>query len=622
MRSTWSSFPDGFVRNVALGVALCGLAAASCARTQAMPGGTGGAGGGGNDVDAAVDAETDQMPPQTLGNGESCTDNTMCTSGQCVDGLCCDSACSDICHSCALEGSKGVCTLADVGTDPRNDCPDEGSSSCGRDGVCDGSGACRRYPIGAVCQQQSCNGSTRTNAFRCTAGACSPTSGQPCDPYQCNPAGNDCLTTCQTNDDCIPGSFCNNGSCGRRPLGASCTTGDDCNSLICAQGVCCNNDCKGTCQSCALAGAAGTCTPVPSGEDPLDQCDDGGRTTCGTDGTCDGAGACRLYVSGTVCQDPTCSGATGTAQGRCDGVGTCMVGPPVTCGTCTSCVLTTAAAVCMPVAAGMPPVVASQCANQGAMTCGTDGICDGAGACRFYPSGTSCAAGLCPTGAVLTAPRACNGVGTCAAAVTSTCPGGFLCNAAANTCKVSCTVATSATDCAAPNVCTGNVCGTVRVQYNTAGATAATSTSPHPSFELINLGPAPTATINLSDLTIRYWFTKDGATSETAIVDFASNSANAQIQTFMTTSFTAVTRQGADTFLQLGFTAAAGTLTGNGGTAVINSRFNSLNPAFGITYTQTGDYSFDATKTAFADWTHVTLYRQGTLIWGIEPPAL
>jgi hypothetical protein len=47
-----------------------------------------------------------------------------------------------------------------------------------------------------------------------------------------------------------------------------------------------------------------------------------------------------------------------------------------------------------------------------------------------------------------------------------------------------------------------------------------------------------------------------------------------------------------------------------------------LNPAFGIIYTQTNDYSFDATKTALTDWTHVTVYRLGTLIWGIEPPAL
>ena len=106
-------------------------------------------------------------------------------------------------------------------------------------------------------------------------------------------------------------------------------------------------------------------------------------------------------------------------------------------------------------------------------------------------------------------------------------------------------------------------------------------------------------------------------------IDFATNSANVQIQGNITSSFTSVARQGADTFLQLGFTtAAANTLTGNGGTTVVDARFNSLNPAFGITYTQTNDYSFDATKTALTDWTHVTVYRQGTLIWGIEPPAL
>src|SRR5262249_26788374 len=157
---------------------------------------------------------------------------------------------------------------------------------------------------------------------------------------------------------------------------------------------------------------------------------------------------------------------------------------------------------------------------------------------------------------------------------------------------------TSAADCAAPNVCTGIICGSIRVQYQ-AGVATATTNSPHPAFKLINVG---TATFNLSDFTIRYWFTNDGATSETAVVDFATNSANVAIQANMTTSSTAVTRQGADTFLQLGFTAAAGTLTGNGGTAVVDSRFNSLNPAFGITYTQTNDYSFDATKTALTDW--------------------
>ena len=36
-------------------------------------------------------------------------------------------------------------------------------------------------------------------------------------------------------------------------------------------------------------------------------------------------------------------------------------------------------------------------------------------------------------------------------------------------------------------------------------------------------------------------------------------------------------------------------------------------------YTQTNDPSFDATKIMYADWNRVTLYQNGTLVWGTEP---
>ena len=36
-------------------------------------------------------------------------------------------------------------------------------------------------------------------------------------------------------------------------------------------------------------------------------------------------------------------------------------------------------------------------------------------------------------------------------------------------------------------------------------------------------------------------------------------------------------------------------------------------------YTQTGDYSFDASKTNYTDWSNITLYRNGVLVWGTEP---
>jgi Cellulose binding domain len=279
--------------------------------------------------------------------------------------------------------------------------------------------------------------------------------------------------------------------------------------------------------------------------------------------------------------------------------------------------LTATAAVCSPVAAGVRPIVVSQCVDQGAASCGGDGTCDGAGACRLYLNGTVCVAGLCASGATRTPPRLCNGAGTCLATANVVCPGGFLCDPGAGACKTACTVATSAADCLAPNVCTGNICGTLELQYQAGGVTTATTVSPHPQFLIVNLGAAP---VPLSDLTIRYWYTADGAQAQAATVDYAANSNNVAIQANVTSLFAPITRTGADTFLQLGFAAAAGTLAANGGTTIVQSRFNSLNPAFGVTYVQTGDYSFDAIKTSFADWTHVTLYQRGTLVWGIEPP--
>jgi len=146
--------------------------------------------------------------------------------------------------------------------------------------------------------------------------------------------------------------------------------------------------------------------------------------------------------------------------------------------------------------------------------------------------------------------------------------------------------------------------------------TNARSLSPHPQFKLLNLSAT---TVQLSDLTIRYWFTGDGAQTYAAAIDFAANSAGTQIQGNMSGTFVPVTRTGADQYMQLAFNSGAGTLT-NAAAVFVQSRFNSTNPAFGVNFTQTGDYSFDPTKTTLTDWTQVTLYQRGVLIWGIDPP--
>jgi hypothetical protein len=120
-------------------------------------------------------------------------------------------------------------------------------------------------------------------------------------------------------------------SCGKLPNGAACTAANQCNSNFCEQGVCCSTACTGTCTSCALAGSPGVCSSVPAGQDPLNQCTDNLAATCGTDGSCNGSGGCRMYGAGTQCAAATCTGSTLTSARTCNGTGTCQAATTSSC---------------------------------------------------------------------------------------------------------------------------------------------------------------------------------------------------------------------------------------------------------------------------------------------------
>ena len=454
-------------------------------------------------------------PTPGLVEGVACRMGSECRSGFCVDGVCCDLACTGTCLSCAVQGSVGSCVPADVGTDPRDQCADEGLASCGRDGVCDGAGACRKYPSGAVCKAAACSGSTMTLVARCDGnGTCTPAATQTCAPFTCEGTAG-CRSSCTTNADCTAPNTCVNGSCGKKPLGVSCSVAGECNSAFCEQGVCCAAACNGVCQSCALPGTAGTCTTVAAGADPLGQCADSGATSCGRDGACDGAGKCRMYASGTICSAATCTGTTESGTRRCNGTGTCGMAPtrscspfrcgtggtcPTTCTTAAQCVTDysciggickkktggtacTAAAecaagfcaqgvccdkacgapcvacnlgaallgICSPVPAGQDPM--NQCDATPVAGCGNNGSCDGLGACQNFASGTVCKAVEC-TGVTQTLASRCNGTGMCVVGGTQTCAP-FLCGTG-GACKSTCAMNS---DCSTGNVCTGTSCG-------------------------------------------------------------------------------------------------------------------------------------------------------------------
>jgi hypothetical protein len=279
------------------------------------------------------------------GPGQPCQNGSECASTFCVDKVCCENACQGPCRSCALGSVPGTCTLAGAGApDPRGACKDMGKSSCGTDGTCNGNGACRRYPAGIQCAAGTCNGTTNTRIYPSVcdaAGACVVGASVPCSPYRCN--GATCFAGCGSDGDCIPPNTCQAGVCGGpkpQPLGTTCTSDGMCASGHCTEGVCCESVSCGTCRSCKVSGSLGLCHQLPAGA-PSPSCMATPASSCGHDGTCDGAGNCRFHPAGTQCAAAACNGKDRVKPRTCDGNGICLDNgltdcTPFTCNTATS----------------------------------------------------------------------------------------------------------------------------------------------------------------------------------------------------------------------------------------------------------------------------------------------
>jgi cellulose 1,4-beta-cellobiosidase len=132
-----------------------------------------------------------------------------------------------------------------------------------------------------------------------------------------------------------------------------------------------------------------------------------------------------------------------------------------------------------------------------------------------------------------------------------------------------------------------------------------------PHLQVVNNGATA---VPLSALTIRYYYTKDGspATDQSFNCDYALLGCGVISATFNTTTGT-----NADEYLELSFSAAAGSLAPGASTGEIQARIHPTD--YQYTFNQTNDYSFDPTKTAYAAWDHVTLFQSGTLVWGTVP---
>lgn len=284
------------------------------------------AGDGGDDVDAGEDA--DSAAPKAA--GEACTDDDQCGSGHCVDEVCCDVACDGTCEACNVEGQLGTCTAIPDGEDPDDECEDEGASSCGYSGVCDGARACAKYTEGTIC--------------RAAEGACDVAE-------KCPGAGAACPA-----DDFVPsGIVC-------RPAAGSCDLAETCtgtsafcpddqfvpSTTICrvSAGPCdIAEACTGTSASCpanAFEPSTTVCRPYADVCDVAETCT-GTSAECPPDGIrgwgrddpgvcayslnhkqCDGKGIgpshCRETdgTPGSLCANPTNCNSSSCVDGLCE----------------------------------------------------------------------------------------------------------------------------------------------------------------------------------------------------------------------------------------------------------------------------------------------------------------
>jgi hypothetical protein len=118
--------------------------------------------------------------------------------------------------------------------------------------------------------------------------------------------------------------------------------------------------------------------------------------------------------------------------------------------------------------------------------------------------------------------------------------------------------------------------------------------------------------VNYGDVKIRYWFTRESAANLNYLINYAKiGTANVSGQ-FVTV---APALNGADTYLELGLNAAAGTLYPAGSTGNIQYRIAKSDWS---AFVHTNDYSYKPVGT-FAENAHIGVYYQGALIYGTEP---
>ncbi|SHN43918.1 cellulose binding domain-containing protein [Chitinophaga sp. CF418] len=137
--------------------------------------------------------------------------------------------------------------------------------------------------------------------------------------------------------------------------------------------------------------------------------------------------------------------------------------------------------------------------------------------------------------------------------------------------------------------------------------TAGTSIKPY--LKVINTDTIAAA---YKELTARYWFTAENFAGINTWIDYAAMGSSKVKMKYIALD---TPRNGAFGYVEYSFDSTAGALAAGVNSGAIQSRIANKNSAV---LQETDDYSYLPNRTYTAN-DHITLYRNGKLIWGIEP---
>ena len=131
-------------------------------------------------------------------------------------------------------------------------------------------------------------------------------------------------------------------------------------------------------------------------------------------------------------------------------------------------------------------------------------------------------------------------------------------------------------------------------------------------YQTINTG---TASVPLSSLTMRYWFTNQTPADPLVFECDYAQVACGNITSKFVVLPSPVTK--ANTYLEIGFKAAAGSIAPGQGSGEVQTRVHHVNWS---NFNTTDSYSFISDESfVYKDTQTVTLYSNGVLVWGVEP---